>query len=590
MEHFDTIHNSPSQIYQSALSLSPPSSWLYKNYIAELLQAPGVVKGAELQWGKCSRIVLLDTLTQTLSYWDNVIAVGSEDGNIITLDAITGTRKAVLSGHSSAVNCVIFSSDGRSLASGGNDNTVKLWDIQTGGIVKTFHGHTGPVGSVSISTDYTKIVSGSRDDTVCLWDIQTGECLCTIKEQAHLMHVSFSPIDHQHIFSIADDQIQEWDLNGQQISSTHGNYITFSSDHTMSAFCIYHVVVVQVSDSEEDDIELPVDAERVECCCFSPDGRLVAAAANSTAYVWDITNPDFGFVEMFVGHTAEIRSLVFSSPSSLISLADDRSVRFWQIGVLPTDPVKPDPKSTPLVPSRVRSVSLHARNRIAISSDDKGVVKIWDILTGICKKSFQTPAGDNTWRDVRQIDDKFIVTWRVDNQIHIWDTNKDDPKKVVTFSSSLWGLRISGDGSIVFLLLEKSIQAWSIHTETLVGEVKLELEQGFYLDPLQIDGSKIWIRLKDFSTQGWDFGVLNSPPVILSDESAERPLLDFIGGTYWQTKSPSMIKNTVTGKKVFPLSGRYVEPEDIEWDGQYLVAGYESGEVLIMDFHDLCSQ
>ena len=184
-----------------------------------------------------------------------------------------------------------------------------------------------------------------------------------------------------------------------------------------------------------------------------------------------------------------------------------------------------------------------------------------------------------------------VVIWCEDSQIYIWDANKDDsPKTVTTLSSSPWGIRISGDGSKVFFLLEGSIQAWSIPTGKLVGEVKLELEQGFYLDPLQMNGSKIWVRLEDSSTQGWDFDVSDSHPVLLSDGSTERPILDFIGGTYWQTKGQSLIKNTVTGKEVFPLSGRYIGPEDVEWDGQYLVAGYESGEVLILDFYHLYPQ
>ena len=60
-----------------------------------------------------------------------------------------------------------------------------------------------------------------------------------------------------------------------------------------------------------------------------------------------------------------------------------------------------------------------------------------------------------------------------------------------------------------------------------------------------------------------------------------------MGGASWQTEGLSSIKNTVTGKEVFQLSGRYAKPKEIAWDGQHLVAGYESGEVLIVDFHHL---
>ena len=592
LENFDIIHNSPPQIYQFALPFSPSSSWLHKQYPAELLQAPRVVKGAKADWGMCSRTVLLDTPIQALSYWNNVIAIGSKNGEIITLDAITGSRMAILSGHTDGVNCVTFSSDGRSLASSADDSTVKLWDIQTGGDVGTFLGHTGFVLSVSISTDYTRIVSGSADNTMYLWDIQTGECLWTIKQEDAVGHVSFSPMDPQHIVSISGKKVWEWDLRGQQILPAYnGTYIAFSPDCTKFASHNGDVVTIQDSNSRAIQNQFHVASQYTNNCCFSPDGSLIAAAAYSTIYVWDITSPDSHLVGTLIGHTDWILSLAFSSLSFLVSVSRDKSVRFWQVGALSTDPVITDPESAPLASSKILSVGLQIGTGIVISSDKEGVVKAWDISTGLCKASYQTPAGDNFWRDARLIDGRLIIVWYAHGQISIWNTNKDDPPKIlVTLPSFPKGLRISGDGSKVFCLSDRLIRAWSTHTGEPMGEIKVELEQGFYLDPLQMDDSKIWIQLKDFSTQGWDFGISNSVPVPLSNGSTERPLLDLIGSNLWQTEDPSWIKNVVTGKEVFQLSGRYVKPRCIEWDGQYLVAGYGSGEILILDFHHLYPQ
>ena len=271
----------------------------------------------------------MDSYPLTLSYWSNVIAIGDVAGDIITLDATTGSRIAVLSGHTEGVFCVTLLSDGRSLASGAADCTVKLWDIQTGGVVRTFHDHTGYVWFVSISTDCTRIVSGSNGQVMCLWDIQTGECLCTIKQQASVYHVMFSPIDPQHIISISGGKVWEWDPNGQQIQPTYnGTHIAFSPDCTKFALCDGGVVTVQDLKSRVIETQFHIDVGDAPYCCFSPDGWLIATAVDSTVYVWDITNPDSHLVWTLVGNNVEIRSLIFSSLSSLVSTSIDQSVRF----------------------------------------------------------------------------------------------------------------------------------------------------------------------------------------------------------------------------------------------------------------------
>ena len=74
-----------------------------------------------------------------------------------------------------SVNSVVFSPDGKTLASGGRDDTVRLWDVATGEEARRLTGHGVSVNSVVFSPDGKTLASGGFDGTVRLWDVATGE-------------------------------------------------------------------------------------------------------------------------------------------------------------------------------------------------------------------------------------------------------------------------------------------------------------------------------------------------------------------------------------------------------------------------------
>ena len=103
------------------------------------------------------------------------LASGSFDETISLWNAITGAHKVTLTGHTGGVNSVAFSPDARTLASGSRDQTVRLWNAITSEQKQTLTGHTNSVYSVAFSPDGWTLASGGWDQTVRLWDAVTGE-------------------------------------------------------------------------------------------------------------------------------------------------------------------------------------------------------------------------------------------------------------------------------------------------------------------------------------------------------------------------------------------------------------------------------
>ena len=576
------ICGSPSHLYHSALPLSPSSSWFNKFYSAELRQEVKVVKGPEGGWGACFRTVSLEYFSDCLSCWNNFGAIGLDSGGIIILDSTTGSQAAIFSGHTNWVRSVAFSSDGTLLVSGSDDTTVKLWDVQTGGVIKTFH-HDRDVISVSVSVECAMVVSGTRGGAVHLWDIHTGERKCMIVQQNSVECVIFSPVNPQHIISISGWKVQQWNIDGHEIGCTYdGSHISFSSDHTQFALCDGKMVTVQGSGSGAVVAEFHAN-NTTKHCCFSPDGRFVAVAVGLVVCVWDIVSSKPHLIETFVGHSRKITSLAFLSSSTLISSSWDKSVKFWQIGPLSAGLGMTDKNTLPSAAS-IKSVGLQVKDGIAISSDSSGVVKTWDLLTGLCKASFQTPAQDYEFSDAHLIKDSLIFIWGQGQEVYFWDSNNGKPEKKVLSVDMCGGLRILEDGSKLFCLSQSSIRLWSIWTWECVGEVEHGME-GDYLDPLHSTKSIIWLK-SETSTKGWDFGI-SSSSAPLPNTSTERPCLDLICEEWRKLDGVPKIKDRKTGKEVFQSSGRYGIPKVMRWNGHYLVAGYISGEVLILDFHHL---
>src|SRR5258706_4246571 len=101
-------------------------------------------------------------------------------GQVLLWDTASGQQVGDIKGHGKGVTDVVFSRDGKLLASSGTDNTIKIWDIATKRELRTLTGHTANIESMDFSPDGRLLASASDEGSTFLWDTNTGEHLLTL--------------------------------------------------------------------------------------------------------------------------------------------------------------------------------------------------------------------------------------------------------------------------------------------------------------------------------------------------------------------------------------------------------------------------
>ncbi|KAL2886331.1 Vegetative incompatibility protein HET-E-1 [Ceratocystis lukuohia] len=503
------IEIAPLQVYNSALIFSPSKSLIKQIFSHEEPDWMKVKPRVEENWDAC-----LQTLeghgdgvnSVVFSNDGRRLASGSDDQTVKIWDASSGACLQTLEGHDDLVSSVAFSNDGQRLASGSHDNTVKIWDATSGACVQTLEGHRYGVTSVVFSNDGQRLASGSTDKTVKTWNATSGSCVQTLEGHHYgVTSVVFSNDGQRLASGSTDKTVKTWDAtSGALLQTLEGHHravksVVFSNDRQLLASGSYDKTV-KIWDTTSGALlqTLEGHGNLVTSVVFSNDGqRLASGSWDKTVKIWNVTSGVC--LQTLEGHDEWVVSVVFSNDGQrLASGSWDNTVKIWDATSGPS--LQTLEGRSHMVASLVFS---NDGQRLASVSRDK-IVKIWDTTSGACLHTLGGYSYIAT-SIVFSKDGQRLATGSHDNAIDIWDVTSGACLRTLKgHGHSLRSVVFSNDGRrLASASSHKTIKIWDTTSgaclQALVGHSHIPTSVVF-----SNDGQRLASASRDKTAKTWD--------------------------------------------------------------------------------------
>src|SRR5919199_1871507 len=325
----------------------PKKNWLVGGAVALVVGLGGYGVWQYYQHYIHTGVSLVNTIDGHSSYVNYIVispdgktlVSGSADRKIKIWDLSSGTEIRTILENSLHINYFAISPDWQIIATGGSNNTIKIWNLATGREIRTLSGHSSSINYLAISPDGKKLVSASADSTIKIWDLATGKLLDTLSGHSSFVnYLAISPDGKKLASASADSTIKIWDLaTGKLLNTLVGHSgpvnslaISFDGKKLVSASADSTIKVWDFSTGKEIR-NLTGHTSSVKPLAISPAGKkLVSASADSTIKVWDLATGKL--LNTLTGHSSSVNSLAISPDGKkLVSASADNTIKIWRM-------------------------------------------------------------------------------------------------------------------------------------------------------------------------------------------------------------------------------------------------------------------
>jgi WD40 repeat protein len=506
--------------------------------------------------------------------------------------------QAPLPGHSSGVTSVVFSPDGKTLASASSDDTIRLWRVSERKIVQTLKCNMGGVNGLAYSPDGQILASAGSDGTVRLWSMPGGVLQRTLAgHSASVQAVAFSPDGRTLASASWDGTIKLWSPSNGSLSGTIDaavrvtdvlslerrnfrlNSVAFAPDgHTLASGGDNGVVIQWNLDTSGDYRDISRKGIIVEgslrfsagsdlistTVAYSPDGKYLASGTSATQrpllysvaegmsadFVANAPAPGFGGR----GRRKEQTVIAFSHSGEVIAV--NSYDRIWFVRSIDNERLQELQAHT----AEVTSLAFSPDGRTLASGSADGTVGLWRVAS---VNSLATPtpmptsaasttlkAPESAYRLAYSPDGRTLaIETYVSKRVQLFDIRS---RQILhTFDIGFWigGMAFSPDNQLLAIAdADGKVEMWSVQDGVLLYTLRRS--------PSSLGGVA-------FSPDGRSLAVVSNENLVLLWSVKDRKLLH----TLESTGSPEDQSPNDPGVTLVPIMSLAFSP-----DGQALVA------------------